>query len=94
MNALLIITSDAFATREQITKYIDTLSEVPYWHACLPHCVFCTSSLSAILLAKKLEQHFGHTAGRRYLVMKVHPEKQGRLSPQAWKCMSDPDNPW
>jgi len=93
MNTLLILTSDAFATRQQIQDYLNTLPEVEYWYACLPHCVFCTSTLTPARLSKKLEQHFGHTKGRRFLVMCMHPDCQGRLPAEAWHLMSHPENP-
>jgi hypothetical protein len=93
MNALLIATSNPFATRQQIQEYLNTVPEITYWYACLPQCIFCTSSLTAAELAKRLETHFGHAKGRRFLVVRVTKDCQGRLPTQAWQMFADPDNP-
>ena len=92
MKPYLIVFTASFASREQVTNYLNTLPEVRYWYACLPLAVFCVSSLSAHDLAKKMERHFGHSKGRRFLVTEVTPNKQGRLPAKAWELMNDPDD--
>jgi len=93
MNALLIITSDAFATRQQIQDHLNTVKEITYWYSCLPHCIFCTSMLTAAQLAKQLEEQFGHSKGRRFLVMRANADRQGRLPAEAWHLLNNPDSP-
>ena len=90
MMAYIIITSSAFATRKEIQDYLDSIKEVQYWYACLPDCVFCTSSLMADELAQKLRARFGR---ERFLVMECNDNRQGWLPRAAWHLMRHPDSP-
>lgn len=93
MKAFLIAFNSRFATREQVQDYLNSEEDVSYWYACLPHCVFCTSSLSAQDLAKRIESHVGSLNGKRFIVLEVGVDRQGRLPKKAWHMFRHPDNP-
>jgi len=93
MKAYLILASPKFVNREQIQALLDQTEEVSWWYACLPNTVFCTSSLSADGLAELIEGAFGDAKSNRFMVMQCHSNSQGRLPPQAWHLMENPDNP-
>lgn|SRR3989344_1037006 len=83
----------AFASRQEVIDFLDTVPEIPFWYACLPSCVFFTSTLDAGTLAKRLESRFQIGSGQKFIVMEVGTDRQGRLPSQAWHMLRYPDNP-
>lgn len=89
----LLVFEPAFATRQDVQDFLDTLPEVSFWHSCLPNCVFLTARISAGELAKRLESKFDITQNQKFLVVEVHTDRQGRLTPQAWRVFNNPSDP-
>ena len=93
MWAYLFVFNDALGTREEIQDFLDDIPEVSYWYSCFPNCVFFTSSLSAIGLAKKVHEKFGESRGHTFLITEVHKDRQGWLPSKAWRLFGHPHNP-
>jgi hypothetical protein len=91
--ALLIITSSDFASRAEIQSALDEDASILHWYSCLPSTVICTTESTAGDLAKRLEQRFGAGAGKRFLVMEITGDRQGRLPRKAWHLMRHPEIP-
>jgi len=91
--AYLIVFNQKFASREQVQAALSQIQEVTYWYACLPYCVFATSTLTADALAKALETKFNISQGERFLVTEIAKDRQGRLPKAAWHLFRNPENP-
>lgn len=91
--AYLVTFDSQFASRKDVQEFLNTVPEVTYWYACLPHCVFFTSTLNAATLAKKFEERFDISKGQEFLVTEVHTDRQGRLPKAAWHLIRNPDDP-
>ena len=90
MRPYLIILGATFPMRKPVQDFLSQLEGVGYWYACLPRCIFATSSLTASELAERLDERF---PGSRFLVIEAHANRQGRLPKQAWHLLRNPDNP-
>ena len=81
-------------SRDELTKFLDSVSDISYWYTCLPFCVFFSSSLTAQEISDKIKTRFeSYKVGGRFLVTEVHKDRQGWLPPKAWKIFKDADNP-
>lgn len=88
-----VLFNDTVGTREAIQEFLDSRDDVTFWHSCLPHCVFCTSTLQAGELSEAIGAHFGKDTGHRFLVLDTDTDRQGWLTKQAWHMMRNPTNP-
>ena len=91
--AYIITFNDHLGTRSDVQNALDSMEEVTYWYACMPHCVFFTSTVSAEYIAKRIRERFGTSSGQRFLVAEIHEDRQGWLPNQAWHLFRHPDNP-
>lgn len=94
MNAkpYVVMFTPSYSERQQAQDFLDTVKEVTYWYACLPYCVFFTSTLTAEELSQRLTSRFG-TAHGSYLVMEASRNRQGWLPREVWHLMANPDAP-
>lgn len=90
--AYLVIFDDELGTRTQVQEFLDSLPEVKDWYACIPHCVFFTSTATAGGIAEDIQERFGKGAGR-FMVVEVHSDRQGWLPKRAWKMFRNPEDP-
>ena len=86
-----IIVLGILVNRKRVQQFLTALPEVSYWYACLPSCIFTTSSLTAQDLAKRLGAHFGNRFN--FLIMEASKNRQGRLPKKAWHLLQNPDTP-
>lgn len=89
----LIVWNISFAARKTVTNVLSSDPDVVYWYACFSNCVFCTASVDAHLIAKRLEKKIGTRRNDRFLVIEVTNNMQGRLPAKAWHMLNNPDNP-
>jgi hypothetical protein len=88
----LVAFNTALATREAVTRYLDSQAEIHNWKAQLPFGVFVSTTLTAHDLAARLEQKFGVRNATRFIVTYVDPMQcQGRLGQSVWDIINDPN---
>ena len=88
----IVVFTASYASRQQVQDFLDTIHEVTYWYACLPYCVFFTSTLSAEVLSQRFNAHFGTTKGN-YIIMEASSNRQGWLMKNAWHLLGNPSSP-
>jgi hypothetical protein len=71
--AYVLVFGRTLGTRQQVQEVLTAIPGVTYWYACLPYCIFVTSTLDAGTLAKRLEERLGVSQGQRFLVARVSP---------------------
>jgi hypothetical protein len=91
--AYVLVFGRTLGTRQQVQEVLTAIPGVTYWYACLPYCIFVTSTLDAGTLAKRLEERLGVSQGQRFLVARVSADRQGRLPKAAWHLFRNPDDP-
>ena len=91
--AYILVFNSAVGTREQVLKFIDTIPEITYWYACLPNCVFLTSTLSAKGISRRIKDKFGSEGEQQFFVTEVHEDRQGWLPKAVWHMFREPNDP-
>ena len=88
MNKAYVLITGADLARQSVTDFLDTMPEVSFWYACLPHCVFLASELTTDDLAQRMMAAFPN---KMLLVLEASSEGQGRLPLQAWRLLNNPE---
>jgi len=93
MTSYVLILGSNFVSREQAQAILDNIPEVTHWYACLPNCIFFTSSLNAQQLADRFISLTLFSQNRRFLIMEANSNRQGWLPRRAWTLLRFPDRP-
>ena len=89
----VMVYAAAFAeTHKALTDVLDELDPSCDWHASMSNCLFFTSELTAINLAKRFEERLGTGPGKLFLISEMSANRQGRLSDRGWRLLNDPNN--
>lgn len=90
--AYIVVFTPSYAERQRVQDFLDTVPEVTYWYACLPYCVFLTSTLSANELSDKFNSRFGTEHGN-YIIMEANSNRQGWMPENVWHLLRSPFSP-
>jgi hypothetical protein len=89
----LILINDNLSSRAALTTFLDEISEVSYWYACMPNAVFLISSLSASGLSHLIRDKFGTDGLKRHIVTEVSTNRDGWMPKQVWHMFRNFDSP-
>jgi hypothetical protein len=90
MKSYVIVISSELGTRDELQDFLDSIYEVTYWYACLPNCIFYTSSITMTDLTEKIRVRFGD---KRFFITECIYDSNGWLPKEAWHLIQHPDNP-
>lgn len=91
--AYLIIFNEKVGARKEVQQFLDAIPEITYWYGCMPHAIFCTSTLSAGELSEKFKERYGTDDGQRFFITEVHSDRQGWMPKQVWHMLKNPRDP-
>jgi hypothetical protein len=85
-HAYILVYSDILGTREEVTKCMDSISQVLTWRYDMPNSFYIISDNSADEIARAINKFTGKT---NFLVSEITSNKQGWLSEETWYLINN-----